>query len=155
TLGEIDDTFSIVQQVVYLLLIGCILYWDLLGQNRALQIPPRLQKIWELRPLVLHFILGSLLRIYSLFFLKGSSIFSSIVFVLFLMALMIANELKIVKESQLNIKMGLFVVCVFSFLSTLVPVLFGFVGIFPFLVTLLLSSGVMGGIFWLLQRRRF
>lgn len=153
TLSDVDDILGVAQQVSYLLILGAILYFDFLGRHEAFQIPKRLEKIWEYRQLALHFLLGSLLSLYSLFFLKSASLWSSIVFIALLMGLMVANEFKRVRESEINIKIGLYVICVFSFFSILVPVLLGFVGIVPFLLSILLTGFTLYGVYGLLKRK--
>lgn len=153
TLSDIDDPLSIAQQVVYLLILGSILYYDFLDDNGLFKISPRLEKTWNYRQPILHFFLGSLLSVYSLFFLKSSSIFTSIVFVLLLLGLMIANELKTVQKSKIDIKIGLYVICVFSFFSMTVPVILGFVGILPFMISVVLTGAVLYGVYNLLLRR--
>lgn len=153
TLSDIDDPLSIAQQVVYLLILGSILFYDFLGTHSLFQPSPRIEKIWNYRQLILHFLLGSLLSVYSLFFLKSASVFSSIIFVLLLLVIMVANELKRVQESKVDIKIGLYVICVFSFFSMTIPVILGFVGYIPFLLSVLATAGVLYGIVHLLQKR--
>jgi hypothetical protein len=46
--------------------------------------------------------------------------------------LLIANELPILKKAKVSLKMGLFAICLFSFISILYPLLLGFVGWVPF-----------------------
>ncbi|MBY0517059.1 MAG: hypothetical protein K2P81_09135 [Bacteriovoracaceae bacterium] len=139
TLSGVDDLFSITQQIVYLVLIGIILSAELISSP----IPPKLQKIWDYRSAITHFLLGSLLSVYSLFFLKSASIFNSIVFVALLMLVMVANELKNVQSSGVNTKIALYVICLFSFFSLLIPTLLGFVGWIPFLLTTAMTSLIL------------
>jgi hypothetical protein len=98
--------------------------------------PNFVRKFWEYRSLLLHFLLGSLLSIYSLFFLKSASFFSSFVFVAALLAVMVGNELKSVQSSGLDAKIALYVICIFCFFSMIIPVILGFVGRIPFLLSL-------------------
>ena len=49
-----------------------------------------------------------------------------------MIALLIANELPLVKKSKVSFKMGLYAICLFSFISILFPVILGFVGWIPF-----------------------
>jgi len=137
TLSEIDDPLTILQQLVYLFIVGGIIYVEFVREAvpGAFQFPKWIEKIWDFRAFILHFLLGSLFSIYSLFFLKSASIFSSVVFVGLLMAVMVANELKSVQGSGLDIKISLFVVCLFCFYSLLVPVLLHHVGLVPFLIS--------------------
>lgn len=153
TLSDIDDPINIFQQVAYLLILGLILYFDFLKTQNLFQAPARLEKVWNYRQLIIHFLLGSLLSLYSLFYIKSASLWSSLIFILILIILMVANELKRVQESAHNIKIALYVICLFSFFSMLVPVLLGFVGIIPFLISVGLTAGVLYGIYILLQRK--
>ena len=153
TLSDIDDPLNILQQVVYLLIIGSILFYDFLGSQDLFKPSPRIQKLWNYRQLIVHFLLGSLLSVYSLFFFKSASIFSSIIFIALMAGLMIANELKNVQKSEVNLKIALFVICVFSFFSMLIPVLLGFVGIVPFTLSVIATGLVLGGIVKLLKKK--
>ena len=137
--SEVDEPFVILQQMVYLLLIGLILGYDLLIESSSVKIPAKLEKVWKYRELPLHFFLGTLLNVYSIFFIKSSSIFSSGIFVLLLLTLIVLNESKMVKKSKVNLKICWFVVCLFSFFSIMTPVLFGFIGWVPFLVSFFIS----------------
>ncbi|WP_373998926.1 DUF2914 domain-containing protein [Bdellovibrio bacteriovorus] len=153
TLSDIDNLFGIGQQVAYLLILGTVLYWDFLATQGLVQIPKRFEKAWDYRQLLVHFLFGSLLSIYSLFFIKSASMFSSIIFIVLLLAVMVANELQRIRKGDISIKIALFVICIFSFFSMTVPVLLGFVGVVPFLLSVLLTVLVMYGIFLLLKSR--
>jgi uncharacterized membrane protein len=152
TLSSIDDFFSIFQQVVYLVLVGSLLFAEFLVSAQVWAVPQWLHKPWEYRSAIVHFLLGSLLSIYSLFFLKSASVFSSLIFVGLIMGIMVANEMKRV-QSRGDTKIGLFVVCLFSFFSMLIPVALGFVGWIPFLLALSATGVTLWGIYRLLQRQ--
>ncbi len=143
TLSKVDDLFSIAQQVLYLLIIGLILYYDFLESVQLFTPSPRVAKIWTYRTPIMHFFLGSLLSVYSLFFIISSSFFSSFVFIFTLVGIMVGNELKVIQESKVNLKIALYIVCVFSFFSTLWPVILGFVGWVPFLLSLASTLGTL------------
>lgn len=153
TLTDVDDLLGLSQQLAYLFILGGILYYDFLDANGFFTIPPRMKRIWEYRQPILHFFLGSLLSLYSLFFLKSASFFTSIVFVAILILVMIANELKNVRERGINIKIALFVICLFSFFSITVPVGLGFVGYIPFFLSILLTGAALYGIYHLLLKK--
>lgn len=138
TLSEIDDPLSLLQQVVYFIVIGSIIFYDFLDSLQLVQIPTRLNKIWSFRHPILHFFMGSLLSVYSLFFLKSSSFFSSLIFVVLILLIMIGNEIKKIQEKA-DLKIGLFVTCLFSFFLMIVPVLLGFVGWTPFFISVALT----------------
>lgn len=143
TLSDIDDPLSIAQQIAYLIAIGAFIGYDFLTAAVGAPAPAFLRKVWNYRQLITHFLLGSLLSVYSLFFLKSSSFFSSFVFVALMMGLMIANELKQIQSGKAPIKIALYVICVFSFFSMLFPVLLGFVGVTPFLLALAATGLVL------------
>ncbi len=144
TLSAIDDPLSIAQQLFYFFITGSILYYDFLKNLGIEKRPPLPEKYWKFRQLALHFVLGSLLSVYSLFFLKSSSFFSSFIFVVILMLLMIANEIKMFQKNA-DIKISLYVICVFSFFSMMIPTLLGFVGLVPFLLAFILTGLLIYG----------
>ncbi len=153
TLSDIDDPLGILQQIIYLFIVGTILFYDFLTAHGFAKVTPRLEKIWNYRQLIVHFLLGSLLSVYSLFYLKSASFFSSIIFVLLLMGIMVANELKSVQRSEVNVKIALYVICIFSFFSMLVPVILGFVGLLPFLISVGLTALVLWAALHLLRKK--
>ena len=126
-----DDLISIIQQIVYLGLIYLILHFELLRQINAWVPGPKMAKYWENHRLILHFLMGSILNLYSLFFIKSASLFSSIIFLLVMGLIVVGNELPIFKKSNVSFKIAVFVLCVFSFFSILFPVILGYVGYVP------------------------
>lgn len=154
TMSDIDSLANIVQQVVYLLLIGHLLFFDFLSrQAGGLQMPKFLQKLWVYHELAIHFLLGGLLSIYSIFFIKSASALSSFVFIFFMVSLMIVNELKFFQQNKINFKIGLFLICVFSFFSMLFPILLGFIGWPPFALSIASTVLVMWGLYRILLKK--
>jgi hypothetical protein len=154
--GEgVDHTMMIVQQIIYLLVIGVILYSDVLREAHGgeAQFGPRMEKIWSYRSLALHFALGTLMNLYSIFFLLSASFFSSIVFVLVLFGALVLNELKVVRNRGADVKVALFVICLFCFFSLMFPLVFGHVGLLPFLCAFLTTLGVVGAFYLRLRGR--
>ncbi len=149
TLSDIDDYFSIIQQVVYLGIIAVVIYYEILFRMFKWKPTGKIEKVWEYRTLILHFLLGSLLNLYSLFYIKSASVFHSLIFLAAMLLLVCANELPGVKKSNLSIKGAMFGVCTFSFFSILFPLAIGFVGWIP----LILSIAATGGVFYLLYRQ--
>ncbi len=141
TLDRIDSWFNIGQQVSYLVLIAVILLQMFFAEGKP---PPELNamstiKRWyyEYRTALVHFLLGSLLSLYTLFFFKSSSLFVSFAFMLGLVLLLVANESKRLKAIGLAFKFALFSLCVLSFSASIVPVLVGSIGLFVFLLSML------------------
>jgi hypothetical protein len=146
----IDHPLIVVQQVLYLVVIGAILYVDVIREVRpgGWRLPPRVESLWEYRGLLLHFCLGTLMNIYSLFFLMSASFSSSIGFVIVLGGAIVLNELPIVRRRGVDMKIALFVLCVFCFWSLLVPLAAGRVS----RVTFGVSFGATLAVLWLLHR---
>jgi hypothetical protein len=133
--SEIDDTFSLVQQAVYLLIIAAFLNYEILFRLHKWRPTGFLAKIWSYRNPLVHFLLGTLLNIYSLFYIKSASLLSSIVFLALMVGLIFANESRFVKKAKVSLKLGLYAICLFSYISVLYPVFLGFVGWTPFLLS--------------------
>ncbi|MGZ3654778.1 MAG: DUF2914 domain-containing protein [Bdellovibrionota bacterium] len=151
----VDHLVMIVQQLIYLSVIGVILYLDILreAQGGVTQFSPRFEKLWDYRGLALHFCLGTLMNLYSIFFLLSSSIFSSFVFVLLLFGALIVNELKVVRKRGADVKIALYVICLFCFFSLMFPLLFGHVGLAPFLCAFLVTLAVVAMMYARLRKR--
>ena len=80
TLSRVDDWLSITQQAVYLFLIIQILKFKILEQDLKWQPHQRLSTVWNYSDEILHFILGSLLSSYTLFYFVSSSFATSFLF---------------------------------------------------------------------------
>jgi hypothetical protein len=131
---KIDSWPVICHQIIYLLVIGGILSLEYLTAEGLASVSSRWQKVWDYRGLVLHFFLGTLLNLYSFFYLKSASIFTGLVFLMVLVGLVVVNELPHFRKSQLYVRWALWVLCIFSFFSMLFPLVLGFVGWLPFLL---------------------
>lgn len=140
TLGRIDQVFTLVQQCMYMLVIGFILICDVTGMQPDFQKKAWLEKPWQARSLLLHFLFGSLLSGYMLFYLKSASMVSSFVFLGLLAVILLVNELPRFHAQSYRIKFGLFVICFASYWLYVIPILLGYIGWVPFLVSLLLTS---------------
>lgn len=154
TVSDIDSIFTVTQQIIYLFVVGILLYFDFLSQQEGgIRVHRFFKKIWVYRDLAIHFLMGSLLSIYSIFFIKSASIVSSFAFIIFMISLMIINELKIFQRNKINLKIGLYLICVFSFFSMLFPVLLGFVGWQPFALSLIATLLFLWGLYRILLKR--
>lgn len=127
-----DELFSIFQQIVYLVLIAAFIHFEILYRLMKWRPGPAVAKVWPYRNLALHFLLGTLLNVYSIFYIKSASVFSSVIFLILMLGIILANELPFVKKANLGMKVALHAICLFSFLSIVYPIAFGFVGLFPF-----------------------
>jgi len=142
-LDRIDSWFTIGQQAAYLVLIAVILLQMFFAEGKA---PPELSKMstikrwyYEYRTALVHFLLGTLLNLYTLFFFKSSSLFVSFAFMIVLVLLLVANDSKRLKALGVSLKFALFSLCVLSFCASIVPVLVGSIGLFIFLLSMLVA----------------
>lgn len=136
-IADPDDLFSIAQQAVYLFLIASLIHYEMLFRLHKWRPKEKLLKLWSYRDFSLHFLLGSLLSVYSLFYIKSASILSSFIFLLLLVGIILVNELSFVKSAKVSLKVGFYAICLFSFFSVVYPIICGFVGWTPFLLSAL------------------
>lgn len=143
-----DEVFAIVQQAVYLTLIAVIFIlqtWEEPWmEERA---PAWFCKIWGYREAFTHFLLGTLLNVYTLFFFKSSSLQASIGFMIVVAALIVANELPMLRKYGARLQSVLLTLCLLGFWTVLVPVLLGFIGALPFVLAVFIAGAIVFGIY--------
>jgi hypothetical protein len=143
TLDRIDSWFTIGQQVAYILLVGIALMQMFFEESRPARDVAGMGAIkrayYEFRNAIVHFILGSLLSLYTLFFFKSSSLFVSFGFMAILVALLIVNESERFKKLGLSVKFALLSICLLSFSAGVVPVFIGSIGMIVFLASMLVG----------------
>ncbi|MGH9867967.1 MAG: DUF2914 domain-containing protein [Candidatus Polarisedimenticolia bacterium] len=144
TLSRIDDLATLVQQGLYLVLLGTLMIMD--ERYRAgLAAPPRwLAKAWRFSEDAIHFLFGSLLSSFVIFYLKSSSGFSSLLFMSILGALLVANELPRVRERGPVVRFALLSLCVTSYGAVLLPVVLGFIRKWMFVTAAVLACAAIG-----------
>ncbi len=146
TLGRIDDLFNLVQQAGYLLILGTLLMLEIKLALETLSLSERGKKFWEYHNLVVHFLFGSLLSVYTIFYYSSASAFTSLLFILLLAGLMLANEIPKIQNIGLPVRVILFTICVLSYFSFFYPILIGHVGALPFWLGILTSLGILTGV---------
>jgi hypothetical protein len=141
TLNRTDSWLIIGQQVLYLAVITIALLQMFFDEGK----PPHdidhmfVVKRWyfRYRATIVHFLLGSLLSLYTLFFFKSSSLLVSFSFLAFLVFLLVANESARFKALGLSFKFALLSLCLLSFSAVVVPVFAGSVGVVVFMGSML------------------
>lgn len=138
TLGEIDDLSNIISQAIYLLISGHILflYFHPLNPNDQNKF---LNYYIEYKDDLFHFLLGSLLSAFTIFYFKSSSFANSFIFLIFIAILLIANETKLFQKLGQLIKAALYMLCLVSYLIYIVPIIFGKTGLIYFLLSALIA----------------
>ncbi|RMG17263.1 MAG: DUF2914 domain-containing protein [Deltaproteobacteria bacterium] len=125
TLGRIDDAMTLAMQGAYLFLLAALLLVEQWAELAQPKLPRLLEPLWPFREDAIHFLLGSLLSAYSLFYLRSASHLSTVLFMAVVFALLIGNELPEVRRLGPVVRLALFSFCLTSFLAYLLPVLAG------------------------------
>jgi hypothetical protein len=154
TLSGVDDLLNVSQQLIYLFLLGTFLVLEIKEEVLQAQFSDTWKKIWKYKILIIHFVLGSLLSVYTIFFFKSASIWSSFIFIMIIVGLLILNELPFVQNLGLRLRTVLFSLCVGSFFAIHLPLLFGFVSWLPFLLSMLLGVLVTYAMFYFLRKNK-
>ena len=143
TLSRIDDVLTLVQQALYLVLLAGFMIMD--ERYRAgLSAPPRwLARVWRFAEDAIHFLFGSLLSSFTLFYLKSSSGVASFLFMTILGVLLVANELPRVRERGPVVRFALLSLCLTSYLALLLPVLLGFIRWWMFVTAIALTCAAI------------
>ncbi len=143
TVGRIDSLFNLIQQAVYLILLGTFLLIEIKISIGTMNLKGKAQKFWDYHNLVVHFLFGSLLSVYTIFYYTSASAFTSFLFILLLAILMLANEIPKIRKLGLPVRVILFCICVLSYFSFFYPILMGHIGNLPFWMGLMSSALVM------------
>jgi hypothetical protein len=147
---RIDSWRTIGQQMLYLAVITLALMQMFFEEAR----PPRevenlfVVKRWyyRYRTAIVHFFLGTLLNLYTIFFFKSSTLLVSFAFLAFLVLLLLANESHRFKSRGLSFKFALLSLCVLSFFASVIPVFVGSIGLGVFLLSMLVGSLPIAGV---------
>ena len=136
--GRVDSWHMIAQQAVYLAIVTAVLtQMFFVPDEPALEgLRPVKRFYYRQRIAILSFFLGTLLNLYTLFFFKSSSLLVSFSFMLVMVALLLLNEFGPFKRLGLAFKFALLSLCGLSFCATVVPVMFGQVGMAIFLASM-------------------
>jgi DUF2914 family protein len=157
TLGRIDSWVMIGQQAAYLGLILFALTQMLLEQDGPAPDPQKMAapKRWYYgyRTFLVHFLFGSLLNLYTIFFFKSSSLLVSSSFLAVLVLILVANESARFKALGLPFKFMLLGLCILSFSALVVPVAVGSIGLTVFLVSMAVGCLPMAMVASWLARR--
>jgi hypothetical protein len=125
TLGRIDNWTNLAQQGAYLLLLGLLLVMEQRYRNAG-EVPPRgLRLVWRFQEDAAHFLLGSLLSTYALFFLKSASGIGAFAFMAAIFGLLVANELPRFRRFGPVMRFALYSLSLTAYFAYLLPVALG------------------------------
>jgi hypothetical protein len=157
TLGRIDSWAMIGQQAAYLGLILFALTQMVIEQDRPRRDPAMMSAparwYYGYRTFLVHFLFGSLLNLYTIFFFKSSSVLVSFSFLGVLALILVANESRHFKALGLPFKFLLLALCILSFSALVVPVFAGRIGLGVFLASMAVGCLPMAAAASWLRRR--
>ncbi|MGO8970701.1 MAG: DUF2914 domain-containing protein [Myxococcaceae bacterium] len=122
---RIDDASTLIQQGAYLVVAGLLLFGLNAWNHRQLEPPRALRWLWQWSQPALHFMLGTLLNAYVLFYFKSASGLSALLFLGAISLLLLVNELPQFRRFGPVVLFGLYSFCLTSYFAYLYPVLFG------------------------------
>ncbi len=135
-LHRIDDPLMLAHQALYLTIAGALIAFDLFCEFGQTVIHPRLVKIWSYREGFLHFILGTLLNVYTIFYFKSGTILNSVIFLAILGSLLYLNEVRPTKVPKHALRNALFGLCLISYMNIVVPIVVGSIGAIVFTISI-------------------
>lgn len=149
TIQRIDALTDLAIQLLYLASLTALLVLQH-RESLGLWSPGGfLRRWWPYNVEVLHFLYGGLLSAYVVLYFRSSAGLRPLVFFALLVGLMLLNEMPQVRGAGHRLRLGLYAFCMLSFLNYFVPILVGRMGSWVFLLSLLLTSGVV----WLVAGR--
>lgn len=117
----IDTDRALFVQALTLAVLFVLILGELAWRGGAWTPATRWANWWRWHELVQHFLLGGLLRSYAVFFIKSSGANGSLVFLVLLTLILLANELPIVQNRGTLVRTVLWALALSCFLTYLVP----------------------------------
>jgi hypothetical protein len=138
-LKRIDEPAMLIQQGSYLLVIGALLSLAQYYHHKKLEPPRLLRKIWRFLDHLIHFLMGTLLNGYSIFYFHSASGFTAVGLLLIVAGLLAINELPRFHKYGAVVLYALYSICLTSYFAYLLPVLLGHISRWMFYAAVLLA----------------
>jgi hypothetical protein len=142
TLRRIDDWLKLGFQIFFLILLGYFLILQYRSVKDGWRVPRALKKIWPYQIELVHFLFGSLLSAFAIFYFKSASATRSVVFMVLIIILMVVNELPYVRKQGVQLRVILFSFCLTSFFIYFFPVLRGSMSDSIFLTAIVVATAM-------------
>lgn len=152
-LHRIDDPLMLIHQGIYLVLAALLIAWDIFHEEGRFTVFSWFGKAWNHREGILHFLLGTLLNVYTIFYFKSGSFLGSIYFLLLLALLLFLNEARPKKISKHFLRNALFGLCLISYMNILVSIAVGSIGTLVFLLAVAIAYLIFSGYMRFLRSR--
>ncbi|MFO8099158.1 MAG: DUF2914 domain-containing protein [Salinibacter sp.] len=142
TLQRIDALFDNLILGVYLVLLtGFVTLAALARTNRPLSDSLRRLSAWSTG--AIQFLAGSLFSAYIIYYTRSASLSAASLFLLVLVALLVANELIWRRKQSIFLLIGIYFLAVFCYFTFLLPVALGQMGFEVFLASGFVSAGLV------------
>lgn len=151
--GRVDHLLTLLQQAAYLIISAFLIALEIVETVQPIRTPSLLRSVWKYREALLHFLMGTLLNLYTLFFFMSASALTPYIFIFLLVLVLVLNEFKRFGKSQIQVHMAFWTLCLLSFLATLAPILLGSIGALAFLCSIAASALVFWVFYRLLQKK--
>jgi len=142
-LQRIDDTPMLLQQGAYLLVAGILIVLGHLIEAREVELKGILKKLWRVGDPLIHFMLGTLLNAFMIFYMKASSGLTAALFFVVIAGSLAINELPYFHRFGRLVLLGLYSFCVTSYFAYLLPVLLGRIRAWMFYLAVAGAVGVL------------
>ncbi len=152
TLARIDNFSNLLQQGGYLLALGLLLAFEQYTRLVRPEAPRGLGWLWRFHELGTHFFLGSLLSAFALYFFKSASSISAFFFLAIMFGLLVANELPRFQKQGPVVRFALYALCLTAYFSYLLPVLAGVLAGWLFVLSVVVASLPVAGLYLLALR---
>ncbi|MHB8420167.1 MAG: DUF2914 domain-containing protein [Myxococcales bacterium] len=143
-LRRIDEPAVLLQQGAYLLLCGALIALAQRGELTGWRPPRLLRAPWRHADELLHFMLGTLLNAYTLFYFRSASGLTALGFLIVVAGLLAVNELPRFRRLGPLVLYALYSVCLTSYFAYLLPVLLGRIRPWMFYLAVLASLSLVG-----------
>ncbi|MGV3625614.1 MAG: hypothetical protein ACO1OB_32685 [Archangium sp.] len=141
-LHRIDSTPLLIHQGTYLVLSAFLIFWDHRIHVRGSEPTGVLGKIASYRLWVMHFFLGTLLNAFMVFYFRASSGVLAFIFIVILSAIIIINELPRFRAQGPIVRVMLLSFATTSFLAYLIPVIWGRLHSWQYVLAVILGASV-------------
>jgi hypothetical protein len=151
TLQRIDALLDNLILGIYLVLLGGFIVLSTLARNdRPLPRPLRKLNTWA--PGIIQFLAGGLFSAYVIYYTRSASFSTASLFLLVLVALLVANELIWSRVWSSYLLLGIYFLAVFCYFTFFLPTVLGTMGFGVFLTSGFVSAGLVIGLILYLDR---
>lgn len=145
TLQRIDALFDNLILGIYLLLFGGFVVLTTLSRNGH-PLPRPLQKLSRWAPGLIQFLAGGLFSAYVIYYTRSASFSTASLFLLVLVALLVANEIIWRRMWSSYLLLGVYFLAVFCYFTFFLPSVLGVMGFGVFLTSGFVSAGLVIGL---------